>query len=382
MHEKYYLTEIFPAYIRYFVLRKYENIVVKWVSEDYLAWKSNKNLFVFSLCDGVSKSFLGNVASEFLGSRFLTWLWDLTSINNFDNLHGEIYTLLDKWRNEGNKLVSDYHLPTNISIAAQNGLQYRKERIGSETVFLCGRIEKLNETKWQGLFIRMGNVQLQLYDSHGKKLQKFSDDNDKNRWSTKSGMIGNLEILMTPTHMDFKQILLFSDGLKHYSDKFNGIKDKQLYKYIGKELSSKENDDITYLEIVLKTNPAISRTLLPPEILSIVQISKRRYIIKWVLIPGARYEIQITLNFGFVRAKTRVVNANEILHQFHRAGIYYVRVRAIIDNNITQWSRQQVINISVAHDVPKLYYPAIEFTGSSKNIVEWNSMDGFIDKLC
>src|SRR5574341_234526 len=87
MYEIFRLDEIKSSYLRYIVLRSFENITANWVSEDYLAWKSNEKLIVFSLCDGVGLSYLGNLAAEFLGSQFLEWLWNKNGIINRSEEH-------------------------------------------------------------------------------------------------------------------------------------------------------------------------------------------------------------------------------------------------------------------------------------------------------
>jgi len=335
-------VELNFAYTRYSFTRSYDSIINNGLGQDFLTWKWDDNKLVFVLCDGVGGSFFGNLAAKFLGKKLLDWLWKQANLTgeNIPGIRNELDELFRDWISEGNCMASDYPLPSDLPKLIWESLEELRQKHGSETVFICGCIERCHSNTWKGLFVWAGNSQIRLLNSLGEMIDFDADWNDANRWSTKFGIKGKFEIMYIPIDLDLRRLIVFSDGLENYAEDLSTYPDRKIKKILLNEIQSSSSDDIAFLDIVLKNWEHKNEEIPAPEIIMAREESNNRFDISWTETPDALYEYQISPYSNFTKAKSKKMNSNEVESiNLDMQENFYFRVRAIKDNIHGPWSK-------------------------------------------
>ncbi|MCM3006638.1 hypothetical protein [Priestia koreensis] len=239
--------------IKYGYARSYESQIENDKGQDFLAFRLHHHCISFVVCDGVSLSFCGDVAASFLGTQLLTWL-DNARVDLLQNQHAakeELFQFLTSAIDDATDEVKNYHLPAELPPLLKEVLEDKREQ-GSETMFVCGRIDFINDKPhlflgWSGdLRIRFWNNKKEV-EVITPSLRQIHQ-----RWSTKKGIppddlhVLSLDILQT----SISELMIYTDGLA-ILDPCNATPSlRKLYRYMQETFLSPESDDLSFLNIV------------------------------------------------------------------------------------------------------------------------------------
>ncbi|MBX3037144.1 MAG: hypothetical protein KF758_09550 [Anaerolineales bacterium] len=251
---------------RFTYLPSSESLNEKALNQDYLTFAYNSKTFMFAICDGVGQSFMGEIASSFLGDSLLTWLTekiDFEDIYNQNAYLDNFYKYINGLKIPASKIINNYPLPNSIGEIQKLALEGLREE-GSQTTFLCGRIDQVSENLPYGrlLFFWAGDTVLQLWDKFNNPLIKHSFSNET-IWSTKNGIIGNkINIFIDKLYnnnlsIKVDKIRAFSDGAKSFIAQ-------------NQNIDTYRNDDVSLLELwieeVVVSEPIIDNQVNEDEI--------------------------------------------------------------------------------------------------------------------
>jgi len=240
------------------------------VGQDYLSISEQETTFVFVLCDGVSQSFYGDLAAKYLGDALLDWLKMLpmqeTNVSAFRAaLRDELYALTA----EGTIQVRRVSLASDLPYMLKEVLE-EKRVLGSEAMFVCGRIDLPTELLPEGrvLLAWMGDVRLRVW--HGKEeLQLPGGFETAQRWSTQRGPVGgepNVYIAPWDSAGDtMTHLMAYSDGLATLDAWKTLPSNAELADLISQAEASPASDDIAFLALQVlvdqKMRPVVSLPL-------------------------------------------------------------------------------------------------------------------------
>jgi hypothetical protein len=212
--------------------------------QDYLVLREDETKLAFALCDGVSQSFYGDIAAQFLGDALLEWMWEKCPVNK--QITDELPPLLQNLVEEGRKRVEQYVLPLEIPSMVRDVLE-KKRGLGSESTFVAGvldsRIRKLG-------FVWMGDSRLRLWTAKGEMTEKLDDTfHTRERWSSHRGLIGELHGY-AGSLKQIRRIAAYSDGLAGVERQMSAfVTEEEMTKLIAQTEQSPTSDDVSLLEI-------------------------------------------------------------------------------------------------------------------------------------
>lgn len=337
---------------RYAYQRSFDSKKANSPGQDYLSFKYNEAKYVFALCDGVSQSFVGELGAKILGKALISWLWNEipeTEIEVQEKLSFYLNSLVDA----ATTYIENYSFPEETLPIVKEVLNEKRETTGSESTFICGRIDLSSEQFPEGRV-----VILWLGDSYGK-LWKGEDNvipEDKfittERWSTKLGLVEDSpHIYCSPLKIDGEiiadRLIVSSDGIPKIELDGYILQDARLSNMIDNLHHSPSSDDISYLEIWISKS-------VPKELLSQnpvnepyeSQVTKKVYSgfeLTWKKIPKAtHYEIEYRSDSKSHRVKT--VDTKWLSPPLE-SGKYNVRLRGIQEKYPGKWSQFKEINV-------------------------------------
>src|SRR5579885_2646318 len=127
---------------RYAYARAAETAGAGELGQDYLAFAVDETAFVFALCDGVSQSFYGDLAARLLGDALCDWLAAAGSIaHDRAAVAHELTAHLEELTGEATRSLANQPLPETVPRRVRDVL-VQKRGLGSESTFVCGRIER------------------------------------------------------------------------------------------------------------------------------------------------------------------------------------------------------------------------------------------------
>lgn len=222
--------------------------------QDYITWRVGHDKLVFALCDGVSKSFFGDIGSRILGNMLVDWLWEFqfdqyqTGYDKTRQLENYLNSIVES----SGKIIDQVDLKKIDNQYVRDALSYRRSLSGTQSNFVCGILEKAGEK------LDFGNIELfWLGDAKLKIFNKLVDLsnqlnatwNSKAGWSSKSGVTGQLQHYQA-TLNELDTIIAFSDGLDEIDDLISPKLHSSELSIRMTELNDiPGSDDISYLEI-------------------------------------------------------------------------------------------------------------------------------------
>ncbi len=232
-------------------------------SQDYLFMRRTPDKVVFAVCDGVSKSFDGEFAAQYLGRGLVNRLWlpDMHTVqpNELkDQLHA--YLTNPPVRDEANRLVHQVGILDLVQGDATRvpGQVERREKYGSHTVFATGRIDFDPKWTYHGRINLAWAGNTRIWVRHGDIWEHLTASTltDVNRWTTKDGLQGRLSTWSGRVE-DTDQILVYTDGLPELDNllgegKTNWLKDNDTLQEAIQNFKNPINDDYTLLDIHLR----------------------------------------------------------------------------------------------------------------------------------
>jgi hypothetical protein len=257
-----YVQEIVakPFSCRYASMRSSDSKESGQNGQDYVSFMIADKKLAFSVCDGVSQSFYGDLASKYLGERLLSWLCDKMPLTLDEEA---LYRQLSEYLTDLSRLavneIKNHQVPEDVSELLAEVLEEKRVK-GSETTFVSSLVELPNRLSKEGrvFFSWMGNCRLRLgTEKVWGEMVANDPDSDKGKWSTKKGITSGELHLKTFALMDnkkraFDRILVYTDGLALLDEIDKKPDTSQLNRLISQAVGSNYSDDCSFLEVELK----------------------------------------------------------------------------------------------------------------------------------
>lgn len=218
--------------------------------QDHLAFCYNQNKLTFSVCDGVSQSFYGNLASKMLGDSLVNLMWQLpANVLESKQTLAEIVTgKLNQLCEEATDRLNQYPIPDYLLPIHQRVLVGKQKKTGSQTMFVAGRFDVRTN---QLALCWMGDTAFRIWHQTRSPIDreelKFSN---KQCWSTKTGLVGGLVNSLIIPLDSLSWLTIYTDGLKCYENCFdNRLGSESLQQMMTEMFVHPKNDDIAILQL-------------------------------------------------------------------------------------------------------------------------------------
>jgi len=331
---------------RYAYARAAETREAGDTGQDYLTIIDGETSLIFALCDGVSQSFFGDLAARFLGDSLAQWLReDVDDIASADKLQQNLTAYLASLTTDATRAVETLALPENIPAIFRDVLE-EKRAIGSQSTFVCGRIDLPDARFASGrlLLAWLGDSKLRLWRDDGVEVELGDTFRTEERWSTSRGVLGSVHVLASRLQRDgvaIERLMAYSDGLLALDRESSVEADGAIRSLIEAAGRSLKSDDVSYLEIWLGAAPAVpaqAQVSLEAPKINVGQIpgSIRA---SWRPVSGASsYE---------VRMGEESQTVNEALWEALApdGGTHSIQVRALRGEEAGPWSEAKVISV-------------------------------------
>jgi len=223
-------------------------------SQDYLTIRYDENYLGFVIADGVSQSFFGELASQFIGDHLLSHMMEFGerylegSVDFQDNLESQ----LNNMAFIATPIVNAFQIPSHLPGMLINVLE-QKRQMGSQATFAAGFIDiakKKMALAW------MGDERIRIW----KSLQEITKETlgeetfqTAERWSTAVGMVGKLHTKIIEDS-DITRFVVYTDGLAILDKEMqlNPISQEGLEAIILQTSKMPQSDDVTLFELVWK----------------------------------------------------------------------------------------------------------------------------------
>jgi hypothetical protein len=155
--------------------------------------------------------------------------------------------------------IESWPLPSSNNMLA--AVLAEKQRIGSESTFVCGRVESpmAGATSPRLVLTWMGDSRLRLWSPVGERTAALGDTfHTRERWSTRLGPVcGTPHVYVAPLRDDDGQLtvahlLAYSDGLQALDGISQSPADESLACIIQKARRAATNDDMSLVEVWLR----------------------------------------------------------------------------------------------------------------------------------
>ena len=236
--------ESYKYFYRYTFSPSYDSLKAGDNGQDFIMIIESGNRVVFSLCDGVSQSFIAELVSRFLGEALSRWMVNIDFDNGYNKNLSELENFLSKLPEEASLLINNYKLPSNIPVVLKEILEAKRIE-GGETTFVSGVIDLTKDA----IFLAwVGDSRLRLWDD--SKEIKLSYENSHDHWSSKKGLVGKLGSFQN-TRKQIIRLLTYSDGLSILDNRSweDFASDDTLNKIVSKSLELPSSDDVSLIEI-------------------------------------------------------------------------------------------------------------------------------------
>lgn len=199
-----------PFYYRFAYARSADSRSNDDTGQDYLALCKDNGRLAFVVCDGVSQSFFGDLAAEFLGKNLVQYMYKLsTPLVPGESTHQQLAQYLQEISEIASQEIAAYRYPDEMPGMIQVVLE-KKRQMGSESTFVAGIIDLAND--WYSL-AWMGDSRLRLWSTNGEITAQLGDAfHTRERWSSRKGLVGELHIF-SGVKSEIKHLMAYSDGL-------------------------------------------------------------------------------------------------------------------------------------------------------------------------
>jgi hypothetical protein len=242
---------------RYAYARSADAIAMGDCGQDYLTLRWADGVVAFSVCDGVSLSFFGDLAARFLGDELLRWLWDdVPPDHDADAIRAALMTRLTDMTVSATAAVQAQTLPPSLAPILRAVLE-EKRQAGSESTFVCGRLDLPGDAFPGGRVVLawMGDTRLRLWGPDGERTAELGDSfHTAQRWSTRRGPVnGEANIFTAPVDHDGRRaltrLLTYSDGLATLDRAPAPPPSAELTALIARAGRSAGSDDVAVLDL-------------------------------------------------------------------------------------------------------------------------------------
>lgn len=217
------------------------------VGQDILRVGKLEDSLAFALCDGVSQSFFGEIAAEFLAESLVEWLLtEAANPRDGVSLRESLTAYLESLTEPGQVAVDQVEFDDVPALVAE--VLEEKRIYGSESMFVCGLL-CLTESP-RVVLAGMGDSRLRFglkgLPDEGLGLSFSSDQ----RWSTKRGLRnGSPQVYERMLTSGIWQLLAYSDGFAVLDDQPAGLEADALERLARECDKQPESDDLSLIEI-------------------------------------------------------------------------------------------------------------------------------------
>lgn len=229
---------------RYAYARSCDSRTADDVGQDQLVLVADDQLLTFALCDGVSQSFIGSLASRLLAEALIDWL-EHTAGGDTKTLTHTLTDRLTTLVKEVQPAVDEFVLADDLAPMLRQVLE-QKRSLGSESTFVTGCVDLANQ---RVVLAWMGDSRIRLWGTDSERTRELGDTfHTSERWSSHKGLVGVPHVQIFPTS-GISRILLYSDGLSRLNPIDQALTDEELDELIKAAGDDPESDDISVLEV-------------------------------------------------------------------------------------------------------------------------------------
>jgi hypothetical protein len=238
-----------PGYwCRYAYARSADSRAVDDRGQDCLVLQATEQRFLFALCDGVSQSFVGDLAARLLADALLTWLAQVPLAAETAQLQQDLSDRLAALVDEAQPLVAAFALPKATPPLVRDVLE-QKRTLGSESTFVAGILD-LNQG--QILLAWMGDSRLRSWHANQEcSTELGATFHTAERWSSRQGAVGTPH-LVTRSLIGISRLLCYSDGLAQLDQYDAALSNRELDALITAAGEAPNSDDISIIEVWLE----------------------------------------------------------------------------------------------------------------------------------
>jgi len=233
--------------------------------QDYVACRRTPSGMTFALCDGVGESFIGNVAAQLLGDDLVGWLAHRLP-RSLDHAQARVALtdhLVSLTRAATQRILSE-RLPADLPPMVL-GVLREKQAFGSESTFVCGRIDVPGHVFPHGrlMFAWLGDSRLRLWDARSERTAEFGKTFvTAERWSSRRGPVRSqphvfvAPLLSADGRLTASRVVAYSDGLADLDARAASVSDAELQALMEASRSRPSNDDMSFIEIQIDAHRA------------------------------------------------------------------------------------------------------------------------------
>lgn len=302
--------------------------------QDYLVILESETRLAFSLCDGVSQSFYGDIAARLLGEAIVEHLFYLGLDRTPADITQDINDLMQSLVVPASKIIQEYKIPDNLPAMLQKALD-TKRTLGSESTLVGG---VANFESGKVVFAWLGDSNLRVWGPTGELSDTLGDTFlTEERWSSRKGPVGKIHVFSGSTKT-ISRIAAYSDGLNRINERLRF--DSPQNAEIDEEIDKAGDDDISFFEMIIKNQLPSEKTGVGTPIGVCVQETAVALELIWQAVTGATsYEVELLGQQGeptYQQTKTAILilAAGDI-----PTDLQTVRVRAWKDAEPGNWSK-------------------------------------------
>lgn len=322
--------------------------------QDYIAILNLGSALLFTVCDGVSQSFMGNFAAQYLGNALIDWLEnELGGMISRDAIQTTLNDYLIALTKTATERVQQYALPPDIPEMLRE-VQEQKRALGSQSTFVCGRIDLPCKEFPQGRFVAawMGDSRLRVWSNDGSAVPLGGNFATAQRWATNRGPLNGRPNVYSSTLQGagsaIQRIMAYTDGIVALDDWKKTPSNTILGQLIKDMEQNPKNDDIAFFEVWIGGMPleweqAVSY-LAAPHIFDSAFIGGNLRL-AWRSVSGAT-QYEVACNNQVITTQT---TDWELLNP--APGLYRVRVRAWQEDMPGTWSEWQQVTVPTTKEV-------------------------------
>lgn len=252
--------------VRLLSLRCHEAKNQSLPNQDYarIIYRRDDTSLCFCVCDGVGSSYKGDFAAHYLATHLVHWLHNLPDLQAGPlKLGRSLQDYLDLLAAPAQAKLATLPFPEDVPPLVQEVLTDLLANYGSETVFLCGRLDYGNAVEnqpaqsflhgsddyvGQAFFGWMGNVSGQLFTAPGHSIPLGDPTDRGGRWSTLHGCRGAIRVWGRPLR-GLDRLLIYTDGFGAHGSPLLSAMDNEWTTQVRRLLASPAEDDITALAL-------------------------------------------------------------------------------------------------------------------------------------
>jgi hypothetical protein len=246
-HETLVTTLERPGYrCRYAYARSADSQAADDVGQDRLVLQVADRCLHFALCDGVSQSFMGDLAARLLADALIDWLEE-ARCSDGEALQASLNDRLTALVAEVQPHVNDFVLPEDLAPLIHDVL-LQKQALGSESTFIAGVLD-LDQRRL--ILAWMGDSRIRIWGREEERTDQLGATfHTAERWSSHRGPVGTPHTISLSL-AGITRLLLYSDGLAVLDQHKAVLSNDNLAALITTTGEAPNSDDVSILEVCL-----------------------------------------------------------------------------------------------------------------------------------